>query len=155
MTTQASIILLHIRGMPPCHNLLLVARTELVKHRPSLWYMYIRKITYLGSFCGLQSGSNLAEEKPENKPEIDERLEKLNIKWQELAAASKQKGNKLGDAKKQVEFNAGVKNIEGWITELETTTISTEKATDLTTATRLYQKHKVRKKPFSPNTDQI
>ena len=103
----------------------------------------------------MQSGSNLAEEKPENKPEIDERLEKLNIKWQELASASKQKGNKLGDAKKQVEFNAGVKNIEGWITELETTTISTEKATDLTTATRLYQKHKVRKKPFSPNTDQI
>ena len=91
----------------------------------------------------LQSGRNLAEEKPEDKPEIDERLEKLNFKWQELEAASKLKGQKLGDAKKQEEFNSGVKSIEGWITELETMNVSTEKATDLTTATRLYQKHKV------------
>lgn len=30
-----------------------------------------------------------------------------------------------------------------WVKELETVIITQEKATDLTTATRLYQKHKV------------
>lgn len=81
--------------------------------------------------------------KPENRPEIDERLEKLNIKWQELADASKQKGTKLGDAQKQEEFNTGVENIQQWFAEVEQTVVTHEKATDLTTATRLYQKHKV------------
>lgn len=91
----------------------------------------------------LQTGNNIADEKPENRPEIDERLEKLNIKWQELADASKQKGTKLGDAQKQEEFNTGVQNIQQWFAEVEQTVVTHEKATDLTTATRLYQKHKV------------
>ena len=96
----------------------------------------------LNSFL-LQSGNNIAEEKPENRPEIEERLEKLNVKWQELADASTQKGTKLGDAQKQEEFNTGVKNIQEWFTEIEQTAVTHERATDLTTATRLYQKHKV------------
>ena len=91
----------------------------------------------------MQTGNNIADEKPENRPEIDERLEKLNIKWQELADASKQKGTKLGDAQKQEEFNTGVQNIQQWFAEVEQTVVTHEKATDLTTATRLYQKHKV------------
>lgn len=91
----------------------------------------------------LQTGNNIADVKPENRPEIDERLEKLNIKWQELADASKQKGTKLGDAQKQEEFNTGVENIQQWFAEVEQTVVTHEKATDLTTATRLYQKHKV------------
>lgn len=91
----------------------------------------------------MQAGNNIAEEKPENRPEIDERLEKLNVKWQELADASKQKGNKLGDAQKQEEFNTGVQNIQEWFSEVEQTVVTHEKATDLTTATRLYQKHEV------------
>ena len=91
----------------------------------------------------LQTGNNIADEKPENRPEIDERLEKLNIKWQELADASEQKGTKLGDAQKQEEFNTGVQNIQQWFAEVEQTVVTHEKATDLTTATRLYQKHKV------------
>ena len=91
----------------------------------------------------MQSGNNIAEEKPENRPEIEERLEKLNVKWQELADASTQKGTKLGDAQKQEEFNTGVKNIQEWFTEIEQTAVTHEGATDLTTATRLYQKHKV------------
>ena len=91
----------------------------------------------------MQTGNNIADEKPENRPEIDERLEKLNIKWQELSDASKQKGTKLGDAQKQEEFNTGVQNIQQWFAEVEQTVVTHEKATDLTTATRLYQKHKV------------
>ena len=94
-------------------------------------------------FLLFQSGNNIAEEKPENRPEIDDRLEKLNIKWKELSDASKQKGTKLGDAQKQEEFNSGVKNIQEWFTEIEQTAVVHEKAVDLTTATRLYQKHKV------------
>ena len=94
-------------------------------------------------FCVLQTGNNIADEKPENRPEIEERLEKLNVKWQELADRSKQKGTKLGDAQKQEEFNTGVQNIQQWFTEIEQTVVTHEKATDLTTATRLYQKHKV------------
>ena len=91
----------------------------------------------------MQSGNQIADEKPENRPEIEERLEKLNVKWQELADASKQKGTKLEDAKKQEEFNTGVQNIQQWFTEIETTAVTHEKASDLTTATRIYQKHKV------------
>lgn len=94
-------------------------------------------------FFPRQSGNNIAEEKPQNRPEIEERLEKLNVKWQELSDASKQKGTKLGDAQKQEEFNTGVQNIQQWFTEIEQTVVTHEKATDLTTATRLYQKHKV------------
>lgn len=90
-----------------------------------------------------QAGNNIADEKPENRPEIDERLEKLNVRWQELADASKQKGTKLEDARKQEEFNTGVKNIQQWFAECEQTVVTHEKATDLTTATRIYQKHKV------------
>ena len=90
-----------------------------------------------------QTGNNIADEKPENRPEIDDRLEKLNIKWQELSDASQQKGTKLGDAQKQEEFNTGVQNIQEWFAEVEQTVVTHEKATDLTTATRLYQKHKV------------
>ncbi|XP_015776593.1 PREDICTED: spectrin beta chain, non-erythrocytic 1-like, partial [Acropora digitifera] len=93
-----------------------------------------------------RSGNNIAEEKPENRPEIDDRLEKLNIKWKELSDASKQKGTKLGDAQKQEEFNSGVKNIQEWFTEIEQTAVVHEKAVDLTTATRLYQKHKMMEK---------
>ncbi|XP_015748733.1 PREDICTED: spectrin beta chain, non-erythrocytic 1-like [Acropora digitifera] len=93
-----------------------------------------------------ESGNNIAEEKPENRPEIDDRLEKLNIKWKELSDASKQKGTKLGDAQKQEEFNSGVKNIQEWFTEIEQTAVVHEKAVDLTTATRLYQKHKMMEK---------
>lgn len=95
------------------------------------------------SLSFFQSGNNIAEEKPENQPEINDRLEKLNIKWKELSDASKQKGTKLGDAQKQEEFNTGVKNIQEWFTEIEQTAVVQEKAVDLTTATRLYQKHKV------------
>ena len=95
-------------------------------------------------FSRSQSGNNIAEEKPQNRPEIEDRLEKLNVKWQELSDASKQKGTKLGDAQKQEEFNTGVQNIQQWFTEIEQTVVTHEKATDLTTATRLYQKHKVR-----------
>ena len=65
------------------------------------------------------------------------------MKWQELSDASSQKGTKLGDAQKQEDFNTGVKNIQEWFTEIEQTAVVHEKATDLTTATRLYQKHKV------------
>lgn len=93
-----------------------------------------------------ESGNNIAEEKPENRPEIAERLEKLNVKWQELSDASSQKGTKLGDAQKQEDFNTGVKNIQEWFTEIEQTAVVHEKATDLTTATRLYQKHKLMEK---------
>ncbi|KAK2552536.1 Spectrin beta chain [Acropora cervicornis] len=98
----------------------------------------------LDNIC--ESGNNIAEEKPENRPEIDDRLEKLNIKWKELSDASKQKGTKLGDAQKQEEFNSGVKNIQEWFTEIEQTAVVHEKAVDLTTATRLYQKHKMMEK---------
>lgn len=56
---------------------------------------------------------------------------------------SKNKGNKLDEAQKQEEFNQGVQTMGEWVKELETTIITQEKATDLTTATRLYQKHKV------------
>ena len=82
-------------------------------------------------------------EKPENRPEIDEHLEKLRQKWLELADVSKQKECKLNDAKRQEDFNQGVQTMNHWVTELETTVISEERATDLTTATRLLQKHKV------------
>ncbi|KAM7448230.1 hypothetical protein ABFA07_003643 [Porites harrisoni] len=98
----------------------------------------------LDTIC--ESGNNIAEEKPENRPEIEERLEKLNVKWQELADASTQKGTKLGDAQKQEEFNTGVKNIQEWFTEIEQTAVTHERATDLTTATRLFQKHKMMEK---------
>lgn len=98
----------------------------------------------LDNIC--ESGNNIAEEKPQNRPEIEDRLEKLNVKWQELSDASKQKGTKLGDAQKQEEFNTGVQNIQQWFTEIEQTVVTHEKATDLTTATRLYQKHKMMEK---------
>lgn len=110
----------------------------------NIWNMFLLyNFNVIFIFLLFQSGNNIAEEKPENRPEIDDRLEKLNIKWKELSDASKQKGTKLGDAQKQEEFNSGVKNIQEWFTEIEQTAVVHEKAVDLTTATRLYQKHKV------------
>ncbi|XP_031552905.1 spectrin beta chain, non-erythrocytic 1-like isoform X2 [Actinia tenebrosa] len=96
-----------------------------------------------------ESGLEIAQEKPESKPEIDERLEKLNQKWLELAEVSKNKGNKLEEAVKQEELNQGVQTMGEWVKELETTIITQEKATDLTTATRLYQKHKMMEKQIA------
>ncbi|KAJ7388705.1 hypothetical protein OS493_036144 [Desmophyllum pertusum] len=116
---------------------------KVMKHRAFEAEMQANK-ERLDNIC--ESGSNIAEEKPDNRPEIDERLERLNVKWQELSDASKEKGTKLGDAQKQEEFNTGVHNIQQWFTEIEQTVVTHEKATDLTTATRLYQKHKMMEK---------
>lgn len=48
-------------------------------------------------FVFLQIGNNIVDVKLENRLEIDECLEKLNIKWQEFVDVFKQKGIKLGD----------------------------------------------------------
>ncbi|XP_032239849.2 spectrin beta chain isoform X2 [Nematostella vectensis] len=102
-----------------------------------------------------ESGRDLADEKPENKPEIDELLQKLDQKWLELAEVSKHKGNKLKDAQRQEEFNAGVQTMQEWVKELETVIITQEKATDLTTATRLYQKHKQLEKQINAKKERL
>ena len=90
-----------------------------------------------------QTGNNLMSEKPETEPEVQPRLDKLDQMWDEVAELCKSKGKKISAAHKGEEFKTDVQNMSTWVQELETSVITTEKATDIITATKLYQKHKV------------
>ena len=82
-------------------------------------------------------------EKPETEPEVQPRLEKLDQMWDEVLELCKNKGKKISAAHKGEEFKTDVQNMTTWVQECETSVITTEKATDIITATKLYQKHKV------------
>jgi hypothetical protein len=83
-------------------------------------------------------------EKPETEPEVQPRLEKLDQMWDEVLELCKNKGKKISAAHKGEEFKTDVQNMTVWVQECETSVITTEKATDIITATKLYHKHKVR-----------
>lgn len=83
-------------------------------------------------------------DKPETEPEVQPRIEKLDQMWDEVAELCKNKGKKISAAHKGEEFKTDVQNMSTWVQECQTTVVTTEKATDIITATKLYQKHKVR-----------
>ena len=90
-----------------------------------------------------QTGTNLMSEKPETEPEVQPRLDKLDQMWDEVSELCKNKGKKISAAHKGEEFKTDVQNMTTWVQECETSVVTTEKATDIITATKLYQKHKV------------
>lgn len=82
-------------------------------------------------------------EKPETEPEVQPRLDKLDKMWEEVLELCKNKGKKISAAHKGEEMKTDFQNMTAWVQECEASVVTTEKATDITTATKLYQKHKV------------
>ncbi|XP_028393281.1 spectrin beta chain, non-erythrocytic 1-like isoform X3 [Dendronephthya gigantea] len=93
-----------------------------------------------------ETGTNLMSDKPETEPEVQPRIEKLDQMWDEVAELCQNKGKKISAAHKGEEFKTDVQNMSTWVQECQTSVITTEKATDIITATKLYQKHKALEK---------
>lgn len=74
---------------------------------------------------------------------MQERIEKLADQWDHLVNRSKEKSEKLQEANRQAQYDAGIKDIEFWLGEMETSLASPDYGKDSASVDSLLSKHQV------------
>ena len=72
---------------------------------------------------------------------VQNRLESLLSQWEDLVAKSAEKSEKLKEASRQQTYNAGVKDIDFWLGEVEQMLASEDYGKDLASVQNLLKKH--------------
>ena len=65
------------------------------------------------------------------------RLAKLDEDWQQLVSRSREKSAALATARRQADFNAGLKDVEFWLGEVEQLLASDDLGKDLSSVRNL------------------
>lgn len=90
-----------------------------------------------------QDGKSLMSEKRDWSPVIHPRLEELEQQFQALEDATKEKGERLFDANRQVLYLQTCDDIDSWISDLEHQVLTAETGQDLTSVNLILQKQQI------------
>ncbi|TGZ69187.1 hypothetical protein CRM22_003879 [Opisthorchis felineus] len=86
---------------------------------------------------------------------VRERIEKLANQWDHLVNRAKEKSEKLQEANRQAAYDAGIKDIEFWLGEMETTLASPDYGKDSASVDSLMSKHQVLVTDIQAHEDRI
>ncbi|KAL3872184.1 hypothetical protein ACJMK2_040130 [Sinanodonta woodiana] len=86
---------------------------------------------------------------------VQARLESLASQWETLVAKSAEKSEKLKEASRQQTYNAGVKDIEFWLGEVEQMLGSEDYGKDLASVQNLLKKHQHLEADIAAHEDRI
>ncbi|KAL5964977.1 Spectrin alpha chain [Taenia solium] len=86
---------------------------------------------------------------------VEERLTKLADQWEDLIRRSEEKSAKLQEANRQAAYNAGVKDIEFWLGEVEASLASPDYGKDSASVDSLLSKHQVLTTDIQAHEDRI
>ncbi|TPP57241.1 Spectrin alpha chain non-erythrocytic [Fasciola gigantica] len=86
---------------------------------------------------------------------VQERIEKLADQWDHLVNRSKEKSEKLQEANRQAQYDAGIKDIEFWLGEMETSLASPDYGKDSASVDSLLSKHQVIVTDIQAHEDRI
>ncbi|XP_052790859.1 spectrin alpha chain-like isoform X2 [Mya arenaria] len=90
-----------------------------------------------------------------SEPAVQARLESLAEQWETLVQKSAEKSDKLKEASRQQTYNAGVKDIEFWLGEVEQMLGSEEYGKDLASVQNLSKKHQLLEADIAAHEDRI
>ncbi|XP_071155968.1 spectrin alpha chain-like isoform X8 [Mytilus edulis] len=86
---------------------------------------------------------------------VQARLESLASQWETLVGKSTEKSDKLKEASRQQTYNAGVKDMEFWLGEVEQMLASEEYGKDLASVQNLLKKHQLLEADVAAHEDRI
>lgn len=86
---------------------------------------------------------------------VNQHINRLADKWDHLVARSNEKSEKLQEANRQAAYDAGIKDIEFWLGELETSLISPDYGKDSTSVDSLLSKHQVLETDIEAHEERI
>lgn len=86
---------------------------------------------------------------------VEERIEKLADQWDHLVNRAKEKSEQLQEANRQAAYNAGIKDIEFWLGEMETSLASPDYGRDSASVDSLLSKHQVLATDIQAHEDRI
>ncbi|KAH9498945.1 hypothetical protein Btru_003975 [Bulinus truncatus] len=105
----------------------------------------------------LTTGQNLIEKRQcaGSEDAVQNRLESLLSQWEDLVAKSAEKSEKLKEASRQQTYNAGVKDIDFWLGEVEQMLASEDYGKDLASVQNLLKKHQLMEADIAAHEDRI
>ncbi|XP_062606729.1 spectrin alpha chain-like isoform X6 [Saccostrea cucullata] len=105
----------------------------------------------------LATGQTLIDQKQcaGSEDAVQARLESLASQWETLVAKSTEKSDKLKEANRQQTYNAGVKDMEFWLGEVEQMLSSEEYGKDLASVQNLLKKHQLLEADIAAHEDRI
>ncbi|XP_074602834.1 spectrin beta chain-like isoform X2 [Brevipalpus obovatus] len=105
-----------------------------------------------------EAGQELAQEIPELRGVIQSKLEGLEEQFEQLETTTKEKGQKLFEAKGEQLLDQGLGELDNWLTELESQVLTSEPANDLITVRKDIDRQETMRKhyeTYSQNLDQL
>ncbi|XP_052834596.1 spectrin alpha chain isoform X3 [Octopus bimaculoides] len=105
----------------------------------------------------LSTGNNLIDRSQcaGSEDAVQARLESLSNQWESLVTKSTEKSEKLKEANKQQSYNAGVKDIDFWLGEVEQMLASEDYGKDLASIQNLLKKHQLLEADVGAHEDRI
>ncbi|GFO16769.1 spectrin alpha chain [Plakobranchus ocellatus] len=105
----------------------------------------------------LATGQNLIDQRQcaGSEDAVQNRLESLLGQWEDLVAKSAEKSEKLKEASRQQTYNAGVKDIDFWLGEVEQMLASEDHGKDLASVQNLLKKHQLMEADIAAHEDRI
>ncbi|XP_059141379.1 spectrin alpha chain-like isoform X3 [Physella acuta] len=105
----------------------------------------------------LTTGQNLIDQRQcaGSEDAVQNRLESLLNQWEDLVAKSAEKSDKLKEASRQQTYNAGVKDIDFWLGEVEQMLASEDYGKDLASVQNLLKKHQLMEADIAAHEDRI
>jgi predicted nuclease with TOPRIM domain len=94
-------------------------------------------------FCLLQAADELVKEKPELAELIEPKISELSQQFNDLERTTKEKGERLFDANREVLLHQTCDDIDTWMNDLEKQIESEDTGTDLASVNILMQKQQV------------
>jgi len=94
-------------------------------------------------FCLLQAAEELVKEKPELAELIEPKISELSQQFDDLERTTKEKGERLFDANREVLLHQTCDDIDTWMNDLEKQIESEDTGTDLASVNILMQKQQV------------
>lgn len=103
------------------------------------------------------TGQNLIDQRQcaGSEDAVQNRIESLLNQWEDLVTKSAEKSDKLKEASRQQTYNAGVKDIDFWLGEVEQMLASEDHGKDLASVQNLLKKHQLMEADIAAHEDRI
>lgn len=102
-----------------------------------------------------KNGQELLADKPEMKALIDSKLNDLEQQFDDLENTTKEKGQKLFDAKRPVLYEQTCEDIDSWLNDLENQVLTAETGQDLTSVNLILQKQQMIENQLAVKAKQV
>lgn len=118
-------------------------RPVTVVHKHCIWICMFECSFLQNSFYVLQAAKELVKEKPELAELIEPRISELCQQFDDLERTTKEKGERLFDANREVLLHQTCDDIDTWMDDLEKQIESEDTGSDLASVNILMQKQQV------------